>query len=156
GIGLLNLQRAGYDDLIDFHSVLSYKALPFLIEESNAIDFAFIDGQHTFDYVLVDFFLVDKLLRPGGIVVLDDLTYPSIRSACRYVLLNLPYKCVGPPSRMSALQKLAARVSAGTPLRRVLKPAISVPDGRLNLPNSRYVAIQKLKDDCIGEGESAT
>ena len=32
GIGLLNLQRAGYDDLIDFHSTLSYRALTYLIE----------------------------------------------------------------------------------------------------------------------------
>jgi len=156
GIGLLNLQRAGYGDLIEFHSTFSYKALPFLIEGAVAIDFAFIDGEHTFDYGLVDFFFVDKLLRPGGIVVLDDLTYPSIRSVCRYVLLNLPYKCVGPPSRLSALQKLAARVSAGTPLRRVLKPRISVPDGLLNLPNARYVALKKLKDDRIGEGKGAT
>jgi predicted O-methyltransferase YrrM len=156
GIGLANLRRAGYDDLIDFYETFSYKSLVFLIEECKEIDFAFIDGQHTFDYVLVDFFLIDKLLRPGGIVVLDDFTYPSIRSVCRYVLLNLRYKCVGPSSRVSALQKLAARVSASTPLRRILKPAISVPDGHLNLPNSRYVALEKLEDDRIGEGDGAT
>jgi predicted O-methyltransferase YrrM len=33
---------------------------------------------HTFDYVLVDFFLTDKLLRPGGIVVIDDYSLPAI------------------------------------------------------------------------------
>jgi len=33
------------------------------------VDFAFIDGNHVFEYVLVDFFLIDKLLRPGGAII---------------------------------------------------------------------------------------
>ena len=156
GIGLINLQRAGYDDLICFFETLSYKSLVHLNEQCVKIDFAFIDGQHTFDYVLVDFFLIDKLLKPGGVVVLDDLWFPSIRNVCRYVLLNLRYKCVGPPSRASALRKLASQVSANTPLRRILKPTILVPDGQLGIPNTRYVALQKLEDDLIGEGDGAT
>jgi len=156
GIGLINLQRAGYDDLICFFETLSYKSLVHLNEQCVKIDFAFIDGQHTFDYVLVDFFLIDKILRTGGIVVFDDLSYPSIRSLCRYILLNLPYKCVSPTSQTPLLRKLAARVSANTPLRRILTPSISVPDGQLTLPNSRYVALQKLKDDLIGECHGAT
>jgi predicted O-methyltransferase YrrM len=156
GVGVNNLQRAGYGDLICFIEALSYRALARLTEERVKVDFAFIDGQHTFDYVLVDFFLIDKLLKPGGVVVLDDLWFPSIRNVCRYVLLNLRYKCVGPPSRASALRKLASQVSANTPLRRILKPTILVPDGQLGIPNTRYVALQKLEDDLIGEGDGAT
>jgi predicted O-methyltransferase YrrM len=156
GIGLANLKRAGYGDLIEFHETLSYKYLAHLTGDGVIIDFSFIDGQHTFDYVLVDFFLIDKILRTGGIVVLDDLSYPSIRSVCRFVLLNLPYKCVSPTSQAPVLQQLAARVSENTPLHRILKPAISVPDGQLNLPNSRYVALQKLEDDLVGECHGAT
>src|SRR5436190_15699060 len=76
-IGLANLKRAGYDDIVDFHEFLSHQYLSRLTEECMTVDFAFIDGSHTFDYVLVDF-LIDKLLRPGGIVVLDDFAYPSI------------------------------------------------------------------------------
>lgn len=67
GIGLANLRRAGYADLIDFHEVPSYQYLSRLGEEGTQIDFAFVDGVHTFDYVLVDFFLIDKILKPGGI-----------------------------------------------------------------------------------------
>src|SRR5262249_48938074 len=70
GVGLANLRRAGYGDLVDFHEVPSYQCLSRFTEEGLKCDFAFIDGAHTFDYVLVDFFLIDKLLKPGGIVVL--------------------------------------------------------------------------------------
>jgi predicted O-methyltransferase YrrM len=138
GTGLANLRRAGYANLIDFHDVLSYQYLSRLTEERASIDFAFIDGAHTFDYVLVDFFLVDKLLKPGGIVILDDLLYPSIRSVCRYVLSNLRYTCVGPQSRE-------------------LLPRIFLPDSHLNPPDHpNYAALQKLEHDRVGEGHNAT
>jgi len=155
-IGHLNLQRAGYGDLICFFEEFSYKSLPQLIERQVKVDFAFIDGQHTFDYVLVDFFLIDKLLKPGGIVVFDDLWLPAVRSVCRYILSNLRYKCVGPPSRISTVQKLASHISTSTPLRHIIKPGITVPDGQLGLPNSRYTALQKLQDDLVGTGDGAT
>jgi predicted O-methyltransferase YrrM len=55
GIGLANLERAGYLDIIDFHETASYQYLARLSEEALAVDFAFIDGMHLFDYALVDF-----------------------------------------------------------------------------------------------------
>jgi hypothetical protein len=99
GLGLANLSRAGYLDIIDFHEIPSYQYLSRLAEERETIDFAFIDGHHIFDYVFVDLFLIDKLLRPRGIVILDDLSWPSLRSVCRYVLPNLCCKCIGPQSK---------------------------------------------------------
>jgi predicted O-methyltransferase YrrM len=158
-VGLANLRRAGYADIIDFHEVFSYQYLSRLTEERVTIDFAFIDGAHTFDYVLVDFFLIDKLLRPGGIVILDDLLYPSIRSVCQYVLSNLHYKCIGPklgelPEQVR-WRRLVSRVRQHgigpllkTPLSRIFVPKISLTDSQLNLPAySNYVALQKLRED---------
>ena len=164
GIGLANLRRAGYFDLIDFHEVPSYQYLSRLTEDRVTIDFAFIDGMHTFDYALVDVFLIDKLLRPGGIVILDDFSYPSIRSVCRYVLSNLRYRCVGPPSSQATLwRKLARRVRrdgitelVSAPLRRIVIQG-SLSDRQLNLPNDvNYVALQKLKDDLVSNVPEAT
>ena len=84
--------------------------------------------------MLVDFFLIDKLLRIGGIVVFDDLGLPSIRSVCRYVLSNLHYKCIGPQSRelpeLAQWRTLVSRVRqhgmgalSRAPPRRILAPA---------------------------------
>jgi predicted O-methyltransferase YrrM len=133
GIGLANLERAGYLDIIDFQETPSYQYLARLTKECVAIDFAFIDGRHLFDYVFVDFFLIDKLLRPGGVVILDDLSWPSVRSVCRYVLSNLRYQCIGPQSpelpERKAWRNAASRVGQHgigpllqAPLRQVLTP----------------------------------
>lgn len=164
GIGLANLRRAGYSDIVDFHDVPSYQYLARLDQDGTKIDFAFIDGAHTFDYVLVDVFLIDKLLRPGGVVILDDFSYPAIRKVCRYVLLNLPYRCVGPSSSRAVLWKtLGRRVRAGgitrlvsVPLHHIV-PLGSPSDWQLKLPKDvNYVALQKQKDDLVSNVPEAT
>ena len=50
----------------------SYIALPKLLEKYkyNYFDFIFIDGFHTFDYTLVDFFFSNLLLKINGIIVI--------------------------------------------------------------------------------------
>lgn len=91
-IGLNNLRTAGYESMIEFYSMPSHRALPKLEAHGRRIDFAFIDGWHTFDYALLDFFFIDKLLEVGGIVVLDDTDWPGIRKLCRYIVTNHAYK----------------------------------------------------------------
>jgi hypothetical protein len=121
-----------------------------------SIDFAFIDGAHTFDYVLVDLFLVDKLLKPLGIVALDDFDYPSIRKACRYFLTNMPYRSLSPDTPTPLWRKALARIGSKTPLRRLLAPEALTPNQCLRLPAGLIIALQKLRDDLIGEGPDTT
>jgi predicted O-methyltransferase YrrM len=136
GIGLANLQRAGYGRLVEFHQALSFVALPLLHVKKTAVDFAFIDGVHTFDYVLVDFFHIDKMLNPGGIVVFDDYNYPGIKSVVRYILTNLPYVYAGAAGFDEAVKQ--ASVAGEHP-------------NLANLPAvARCVAIRKLRHDLIG------
>lgn len=65
GIGVRNLEARGIDFalLIEQPSEL---ALPGLLEKGAEFDFAFIDGWHTFDHSLVDFFYLNRLIRVGG------------------------------------------------------------------------------------------
>ena len=43
-------------------------------------DLCYFDGGHTWDYTGFGLLLVDMLLRPGGIIVIDDLNWTIARS----------------------------------------------------------------------------
>jgi len=91
GIGLHNLARAGLRGQVEFIEEPSHRALARLEAEGRRIQFAFIDGFHTFDHALVDFFLLDRLLEVGGLVAFDDADWPSVRRVVRYVATNRAY-----------------------------------------------------------------
>ena len=90
-----NLRDAGFADRVRLIEDFSYAALPKLLAEGVSADLIFIDGWHTFDFVFTDFFLGDKLLKPGGTVIFDDADWPSIRPVIRYAVTNLAYEVVG-------------------------------------------------------------
>lgn len=92
GRGLAHLDAAGLSAMIEFHEAPSHRVLPLLEARGERVDFAFIDGWHTFDYVFTDFFFVDKLLRPGGVVMFDDADWPSVRPVLRFAITNLGYR----------------------------------------------------------------
>ncbi len=95
-IGLLNIERAGLNEYLRFYQSPSYQVLAQLTIQKETFDFAFIDGSHLFDFVMVDFFFVDKLLNINGVVVFDDLWMPGIRKAVSFVLKNRAYKLIRP------------------------------------------------------------
>ena len=153
-IGLLNLKRAGHEPLVEFHNLPSHRALPQLEAQGVKVDFAFIDGWHTFDHVLVDCFYVDKLLRVGGLMVLDDIDYPSLHKLCRFLLTNRSYRvsrCLEPQQaiRPSLKRRLAGRIAPRLPFaRQLLKPEWMVSSEALGIiPESRCIALTKEAED---------
>jgi predicted O-methyltransferase YrrM len=151
GIGLANLERAGFGSLIDFRGEPSFRALASLEREGTRLDFAFIDGIHYFDYALVDFFFVDRMLRAGGIVAFDDADWPAIRKVCRFVVENLHYSvvvcCDGEPGRPSILRRsLGALGRTSGKVGRVVRPEVLRPDDALGLSGT-MVALRKERDD---------
>jgi predicted O-methyltransferase YrrM len=67
------------------------------------IDFAFIDGDHTYEGVKADFLDYGKLVRPGGIIAFHDILYrkdqPTIRVDKLWQELSEKYPCealIGP------------------------------------------------------------
>lgn len=72
----------------------SIHALSDLIRAGERFDFIFIDGNHRFDDVLVDFYLADQLLAEGGIMALDDSWMASIRTVANFVATNRAYEPV--------------------------------------------------------------
>jgi predicted O-methyltransferase YrrM len=93
-IGLLNIKKAGLEEYFRFFESPSYEVLPKLLLEGEKFDFAFIDGSHFFDYTLVDFFYIDKLLPVGKYVLFDDIWMPGIRKVLHYILRNRNYEIV--------------------------------------------------------------
>ncbi len=91
GAGLRALKEAGVEPFIEFHENYSELVLPRLLSEGRVFDFVFIDGLHRFDQVFVDLFYAHRLLKPSGMVVLDDGFADSVHFACRYVQANYGY-----------------------------------------------------------------
>jgi predicted O-methyltransferase YrrM len=91
GVGLRQIERAGFQDYIEFHERSSQEVLPELWRRGFRCQLAFIDGWHTFDHTLVDFFYIDRMLEEGGIVLFDDVGYPAINALVRFILSNRDY-----------------------------------------------------------------
>jgi predicted O-methyltransferase YrrM len=105
GIGLRNVAEAGYSSLIDFREERSEYLLPRLAAAGTRLDFALVDGWHTFDQVMVEFVYLDRMLRPGGVIAFDDADRRGVSRVIRYAL-NIP--------GYEVLPRAAASASSGT------------------------------------------
>jgi cephalosporin hydroxylase len=83
------LTSAGLDGIASLTLTPSSIALPQLISEGVSADAAFVDGSHRFHEVFTDLYFLRKIVRPGGLIVVDDDWTPSVRSAVRYYETNL-------------------------------------------------------------------
>ncbi len=89
---ILNLEKENLQDMFQLLEGPSHTQLAKLIEQNVQVDFVLIDGWHTFDYTLLDFFLADKLLRPGGIVAFHDCYGLSKQKVLKYVETHRKYE----------------------------------------------------------------
>lgn len=89
GAGLRAVREAGLEERLTLLEQDSRLALPAMVADGTAFDFAFIDGVHRFEYVFLDVCYALRLVRPGGLVVLDDRWMPAVRAAADYAVRNL-------------------------------------------------------------------
>ena len=87
---LLSLRRAAAEALIEMHHQTSVAVLPKLL--GRTFDFVFVDGAHHYSAVFCDLWLLHPLLRPGSVVVVDDVWFDDVRRACEFAEKNLGYK----------------------------------------------------------------
>jgi predicted O-methyltransferase YrrM len=71
-------------------------ALPKLVADVRSgkegkFDMVFIDGWHTFDYTLLDFFYADLLLKKNGVIMIDDIKHKGPAKTLKYILSNYPH-----------------------------------------------------------------
>jgi predicted O-methyltransferase YrrM len=152
GNGLDLVQQAGYEPNLTFFDKYCYEALPQLMQKGLKIDFAYIDSTKQFDWLLVDFFYIDKLMKVGGIVVFDDVAFPSIRKLLRYLSdfpgyeVHSSFPASVPPS---ALRKMAGLLKVLPKAERLFRPEIFVTDHELGL-NANCIALRKIDEDKRG------
>jgi predicted O-methyltransferase YrrM len=159
-IGINNLKLAGFGNLIELRESYSHLALPELEAQGTRIDFAFIDGWHTFDSALTDFFHVDRLLPFGCVVVFDDAFFPGVHQACRYVATNRAYRVVATTDadyKPSKIARVIRPIGHASPqVQKLLKSKFVIPDETLGFtPDCRCIAFEKMADDKRGWSDHA-
>jgi predicted O-methyltransferase YrrM len=87
--GLQVVDEAGLAGLVEHHAEESQIALPRFLSEGRRFDLAFVDGNHRFDRVFLDLVYLGRLVRAGGILLLDDYQLPAVARAASFCLTNL-------------------------------------------------------------------
>ncbi len=82
------MERAGYVGKFRCFEAPSYEILPQLLKNNERVDFIFIDGNHRFEFTLIDFFCADRMLDLGGRLVFHDPWLPAIRKVMSFVCRN--------------------------------------------------------------------
>jgi predicted O-methyltransferase YrrM len=153
GVGVHNLRRAGFDffELIEKPSEF---VLPALAESAaGTFDLVFIDGVHTFDHVLLDFFYANCLIRTGGYIVLDDCNMASISRAVAYIVKYPCYRLLPQYDRNLHRKSFARRI--GNAARLLLPQSVTgylLPKNLYDRYYSRVaypsmVVLKKVEDD---------
>jgi predicted O-methyltransferase YrrM len=88
GIGLAHANAAGLESRFRFIEDRSDRVAADLARENSSFDLIFIDGNHRFDDVLVDFYLYAPLCAIGGRIVFDDMWMSSIQAVVAFVRAN--------------------------------------------------------------------
>jgi predicted O-methyltransferase YrrM len=106
GSGWAAITGAGLAGLCSLVEDRSQIALPRLLGDGFVADAAFVDGSHIFHNVFVDLFYLRELVRPGGLVILDDCSYLSVATAARYFEVNTGWEPepVARPTRLRAFR----------------------------------------------------
>jgi predicted O-methyltransferase YrrM len=106
GCGWAAITEAGLAGRCRLVQERSQIALPRLVGDGFAADAAFVDGSHIFHNVFVDLFFLRELVRPGGLMILDDCNFPSVATAVRYFEVNTGWEPepVAGPTRLRAFR----------------------------------------------------
>nr|WP_214661288.1 class I SAM-dependent methyltransferase [Streptomyces polyasparticus] len=92
GVGWELLCGAGLGDIAELVTAPSQRFLARLADEGFSADAAFVDGSHHFHNVFVDLHFLGEIVRPGGIVLLDDVGWPSVGAAVAYFETHLGWR----------------------------------------------------------------
>src|SRR5688572_39604 len=91
GGGVTAVAKAGLSDRHVLFEDYDHSVLPRLLASGYRVGFAYVDGWHTFDYALLDWWYIDKMLPVGGVVGLNDCGWPAVEKVIRFMLTHRKY-----------------------------------------------------------------
>lgn len=149
GYGLDLLEQANLREHVEFHEEYCYVTLPKLLSENRKFDFAYIDSTKQFDWLLVDFFYLDKLLELNGVIVFDDAAFPGIRKLLRFIAQFPNYEIYrhypsNKPEKESFKIRLFKKIFKNA--NNILKEEIIQSDYQLGV-NTYCLALRKVSED---------
>ncbi|HUS87437.1 MAG TPA: class I SAM-dependent methyltransferase [Bacteroidales bacterium] len=99
-IGIKNIERLNFSDKLDYYADYSHNLLPSLLNAKERFEFIFIDGDHKFDGIMVDFYYSDLLLADNGYIMFHDTWMRSTRLVESFIRKNRnDYRLVKVPHR---------------------------------------------------------
>ena len=117
GAGRASFAAVGLGEALSVDERGSELALPELLRAGERFDLAFIDGSHLFEHVLLDLFYLARLVRPGGLVMVDDTWMPAVRAAVDYFVRNVGLRLEAPYRRRAPLlERLRGRPFEHAPM----------------------------------------
>lgn len=148
-IGLLNLEKAGFLKHVEFYRDYSHVVLPKLLAGGLRADFAYVDTTKVFDILMVDVFYLHKILRVGGILVLDDCNFPGIRKLARFLCRHPGWKLHSSfeAYQTSALKKILSKTCQFIPFKeKMFSPDLLELDCNLGI-HAHCLAFEKVCED---------
>jgi len=102
--GLKNIENLNLDNQLKFYDDYSHNVLPELSKSNQQFEFIFIDGDHKFDGILVDFYYADLLLEENGYILLHDTWMRTTQLVMSFIESSrIDYKKIKVPLRNFAL-----------------------------------------------------
>lgn len=90
--GRASIERAGYGEHHELIVEPDFLALPPLLRLGLRVDFGYIDGWHTFDHALLDFWYIDRMMSPGGVIGFNDCGMAGVDKAIGFVQSHRKYE----------------------------------------------------------------
>lgn len=87
-IAMKNIKKLGFTNFLIYHNNYSYNILPQLYKKGLKLDFAFIDGDHKYDSIFVDYFYMDLMLKNKGFILFDDAWMRTTQLVVSFIRTN--------------------------------------------------------------------
>lgn len=108
GVGTTQAAHVGMQDRFTFLEEDSATGLARLASEGRRAQWIFIDGDHRYDGVMLDFVLGARMLDVGGVIILDDLWLKSVSKVAKFVRRNRPdFVQEKVPANLAVFRKVA-------------------------------------------------